>query len=149
MQPCSQPWYGLIDWVNGMSGERLRVIAVRDTWIATVVRTWRDGSPIPGSGSWGRPSSIATRGASRNRLSGLNVAPRPRLGPGGGAGASGSVAIERLYAHLASRARRGVPAPLACAHPGRDQRRVQRDLRVQDLRDRAAGLGGVGDLGEL
>jgi hypothetical protein len=28
----------------------VRVIAVRETWIATVVRTWRDGSPISGSG---------------------------------------------------------------------------------------------------
>jgi hypothetical protein len=76
---------GLIDASNGMSGERLRVMIVRASWIVTVVRTWRGvASPISGSGSRAQPSSTATRFASRKRLSGLNVAPRPRLGPAGG-----------------------------------------------------------------
>jgi len=37
MQPCSQPWYGLIDCVNGMSGESLRAMIVRAGWIVTTV----------------------------------------------------------------------------------------------------------------
>ena len=40
MQPCSHPWYGLIDWLNGMSGDALRAMMVRAGWIVTVVLSW-------------------------------------------------------------------------------------------------------------
>jgi hypothetical protein len=64
MQPCSQPWYGLIDASNGMSGERLRVMIVRAAGSSTIVRTWRDvSSPI--SDPARAPSRRRPRRASR------------------------------------------------------------------------------------
>ena len=83
MQPCSQPWYGLIDCVNGMSGESLRAMIVRAGWIVTVVRSWRAAGLVGVFGIGGtaaQPSSYASRSSRRKRFCGLNVAPRPRSG---------------------------------------------------------------------
>ena len=44
MQPCSQPWYGLIDCVNGMSGESLRLMIVRAGW--TMLRLPLEVAPL-------------------------------------------------------------------------------------------------------
>src|SRR5512143_4026056 len=104
-----------------MSGESLRVTIERAGWIATVVRTWRGAISSLASGVVGaQPSSTASRTASRKRLAGLNVAPRPRFGPPGAAGEVGSRAIERLYAHLAGRAHAGSRPSWASAYFGRD-----------------------------
>ena len=88
MQPCSQPWYGLIDWVNGMSGESLRLMMVRACWMRTVVFGGAAAVPSVAVSSTGgaQPSSTGSRVRSAKRLSGLNVAPRPLRGGGLAAG---------------------------------------------------------------
>src|SRR2546426_4719617 len=121
MQPCSQPWYGLIDCVNGMSGESLRAMIVRDAWIITVVLSGGSGSSS--ATAFSQPSSTASRPSLRNRFAGLNVAPLPLGGSG------------PLFTALSSRSS--------------DQRGVERDRRVQNARDRAIGLGVVGRFREF
>src|SRR6476661_4074289 len=79
MQPCSQPWYGLIDCVNGISGESLRAMIVRAAWMVTIVLRGGSSSPsvsVPGC----QRSSQASRESTRKRFAGLNVAPRPLTG---------------------------------------------------------------------
>src|SRR5512132_1406187 len=84
MQPCSQPWYGLIDWLNGTSGESLCAMIVRARWIVTIV--FREGgvSSSAGPSAGCQPSSQRSRTSMRYRFAGLNVAPRPLTGAGGG-----------------------------------------------------------------
>src|SRR6266513_3887228 len=86
MQPCSQPWYGLIDCVNGMSGESLRAMIVRAFWIDTVVLSGGGSSSLGVPSGGVQPSSTASRASRRKRLAGLKVAPRPLWACGGAAG---------------------------------------------------------------
>ena len=58
MQPCSQPWYGLIDCVNGMSGESLRLMIVRAGWIRTTVFSGGSASSSPPASSIGSPAVV-------------------------------------------------------------------------------------------
>ena len=62
MQPCSQPWYGLIDWLNGMSGDALCAMMVRAGWIVTVVLSGElsgGAAPSsPGSGGSDPPAVV-------------------------------------------------------------------------------------------
>src|SRR6185437_8891525 len=81
MQPCSQPWYGLMDCENGMSGESLCAMIERARWIVTAVRS---GAGCSSSTGCVQPSSHASRRSSRKRFAGLNVAPRPLMGGDGG-----------------------------------------------------------------
>lgn len=83
MQPCSQPWYGLIDCVNGTSGDALVAMIVRARWIVTVVRSG-GGASSPASAAGCQPSSHASRASIRKRFAGLNVAPRPFCGDDAG-----------------------------------------------------------------
>src|SRR5271170_795225 len=120
MQPCSQPWYGLIDCENGMSGESLRLMIVRAFWIDTVVLGGGASSPAASSSACDQPSSTASRASRLNRLAGLKVAPRPLCGGGGAVG-------------IGSRS---------------GKLRVHRNIGVEHTRDRAVGLGVARDLGE-
>src|SRR4051812_6718997 len=76
MQPCSHPRYGLIDCVNGTSGETLREMIVFARSIVTCVLSAGSSS----SGGVFQPSSIDSRATCSKRPSGLMAAPRPLLG---------------------------------------------------------------------
>src|SRR6266496_2798738 len=131
MQPCSQPWYGLIDWLKPISGEVLRAMIVRAGWIVTVVLSGGSASSSLASGASGaQPSSTAARSSRRYRLAGLKVAPRPR-----------SYAMAEVRKTL-------VPA-FAGTTILRCELRVERDRCVQHARYRAVRLCAVGDFGEL
>ncbi len=71
MQPCSQPRYGLIDCVKGMSGESLREMMLRAASGRTSV------AMESGTDSWNQPSSTGAWVVVANRPAGLMVAPRP------------------------------------------------------------------------
>src|SRR5437764_8610891 len=126
MQPCSQPWYGLIDCVNGMSGESFRAMIVRAFWIDTVVLSGGGSSSLGVPSGGVQPSSTASRASRRKRLAGLKVAPRPLWACGGMA------AIERVLA-------------VVLTH----ELGVHRNVGVEHTRYRTVGLGVSGDLGEL
>src|SRR5208283_1576370 len=121
MQPCSQPWYGLIDCVNGMSGESLRLMIVRAFWIEIVVLGGGAFSPAVSSSTRDQPSSTASRASRRKRLAGLKVAPRPFCACGG--------AVD-----IATRS---------------GKFRVHRNIGVEHARYRAVGFGIGRDLGEF
>src|SRR3954452_18751879 len=76
MQPCSHPWYGLIDCENGTSGDSLCAMMVRARWMVTTVRGG-GGASSADSLTDCQPSSHGYRASARKRLPGLNVAPPP------------------------------------------------------------------------
>ena len=58
MQPCSQPRYGLIDWLNGISGELLRAMMVRARSTCRVVCSFGGSGLVRRDGRCGQRFEI-------------------------------------------------------------------------------------------